>query len=826
MWVYGVVSFLEVLKNVAAIFVEHEVCSCFIAYAFNIISCLTDPALGVEGWWAEKLGDLSRMAIALYPARYMDWKISSVYWYQIAMKTQFGHGKIYYHMCTVESDNLQALADIGKSVICRDPFLPTSQYLRMIVDNICSQRNMLSSIEMSMIDFVRIHKILLMPNHSSNVELCNLISHYATNFGVDSSTIDFFCLRGDVGTVLQIDKVNFWYQKGPNFALCNINSLMGFGDTKNPFAKIFDLPEALRERREKKDKRRKSKGDPATDNATVDNASFSDHDSRLCGSQLTEEPCAELFKYINKCAVELSIRMLKQYITGPIQTSTTHVIVWLYFICAIGEAIKKYPGARVPMTFFVVKVIPWMKLVPYLNDILYLVRNDDDLKYIYRDRLVDQYKETSPVIGYFNDNESLWEVWQCWGSLWFDAISYRGDYASVNDTGVIADIFDMPTSGPRYKEEDLKPRYLRIVALATRLTYYDFGLIRMDNAFKFNSISEYANFDQVNEYAAEFINDPTIQQLIDMPDPSFTVNIDNVSDRPVVTDESEWALGKFNNFPSWDFNSQAFMNENLYSFSEMNTDNGISTINNNTGNGGNVNSNSAFKDHYGDIDNGVNADVESDDEREMPKNMMGQFNPQSFTVITGNIGPKMDTALTSITLDTNTWLKHCGKIFKCIRSDIFKLSVPLTVFQELRSLRRSQDAVVSDSATRAVIIIRQLFSEKDVLPVRADGTKASSLNETTEFEQNSNWRSNTDQIIIKSVYLNDELGRSILMGNNIRITKDKVLTRDEASIFRYNILITDDRNMTLSSKSIGLATYSSNWLFEKIEEISNGRCIN
>ncbi|GMG19501.1 unnamed protein product [[Candida] boidinii] len=119
-----------------------------------------------------------------------------------------------------------------------------------------------------------------------------------------------------------------------------------------------------------------------------------------------------------------------------------------------------------------------------------------------------------------------------------------------------------------------------------------------------------------------------------MPDPSFTVNIDNVSDRPVVTDESEWALGKFNNFPSWDFNSQAFMNENLYSFSEMNTDNGISTINNNTGNGGNVNSNSAFKDHYGDIDNGVNADVESDDEREMPKNMMGQFNPQSFTVIT------------------------------------------------------------------------------------------------------------------------------------------------------------------------------------------------
>ena len=59
MWVYGVVGFLEVLKNIMSIFQDHEICLCFISYCFNIISNLTDPILEMEGWWLEKLGDLS-----------------------------------------------------------------------------------------------------------------------------------------------------------------------------------------------------------------------------------------------------------------------------------------------------------------------------------------------------------------------------------------------------------------------------------------------------------------------------------------------------------------------------------------------------------------------------------------------------------------------------------------------------------------------------------------------------------------------------------------------------------------------------------------------
>ncbi|GMG40708.1 unnamed protein product [Ambrosiozyma monospora] len=368
MWVYGIVSFLEVLKNVATIVVEPEICACFISYAFNIISCLTDSQLGVEGWWAEKLGDLSRMAIALYPARYMDWKLSSIYWYQTAMKTQFGHGKIYYHVCTVESDNLEALMNIGKGVSCRDPFVPSATYLRMIVDNCCSQRNILNTIEMAMIDFVKIHKILLMPNYNSAPEMVNLVSHYATHFGMDSSNMDFFQMRFDRGSNLPVARVAFWFQKGPNFALCNIAHMIGFGDSRNPFAKLFDLPEALKERKDKKDKRRKSKSEASNDGSKTTTEPEALYNSTA--SDQDETSWFLLLDFINKGVLELAMRMLKQYISGPLQTSAPHVIVWLYFISAVGESVNKYPRAKPLFTYLMARYIPWMKLIPYLNDIL------------------------------------------------------------------------------------------------------------------------------------------------------------------------------------------------------------------------------------------------------------------------------------------------------------------------------------------------------------------------------------------------------------------------------------------------------------------------
>ncbi|GMF02578.1 unnamed protein product [Ambrosiozyma monospora] len=192
---------------------------------------------------------------------------------------------------------------------------------------------------MAMIDFVKIHKILLMPNYNSAPEMVNLVSHYATHFGMDSSNMDFFQMRFDRGSNLPVARVAFWFQKGPNFALCNIAHMIGFGDSRNPFAKLFDLPEALKERKDKKDKRRKSKSEASNDGSKTTTEPEALYNSTA--SDQDETSWFLLLDFINKGVLELAMRMLKQYISGPLQTSTPHVIVWLYFISAVGESVNK-----------------------------------------------------------------------------------------------------------------------------------------------------------------------------------------------------------------------------------------------------------------------------------------------------------------------------------------------------------------------------------------------------------------------------------------------------------------------------------------------------
>lgn len=891
MWVYGVVAFLEVLKNVVAIFVEHEVCACFVSYSFNIISCLTDPELGIECWWAEKLGDLSRMAIALYPARYMDWKTSSIYWYQEAIKTQFGHGKIYYHMCSVENDNLEALMLIGKGVNCKDPFVPTQQYLRMIVDNVCSQRNMLTAVEMAMIDFVKIHKILLLPTYSMNEEMINIVSHYSSNFGVDNTNIDFFQIRPDCTTSDINDKVTFWFQKGANFALSNIYHLMGFGLSSNPFAKLFDLPDALKERKDKKDRREKRRRS-RSDSASIISSGIPSIDpndpeflTNSSASNLNEKYWFLLLEHINKGVVELSMKMLKQYLSGPVQTSTSHAIVWLYFLISICESMKIYPSSKPMFVKLLQAIFPWKVLVLYLNDILCIVRSVPELRSRYKMLLtrLSSSNNGRELFDFFGEDETLWEVWKCWGSLWFDRICPKGDYSTVFETGIKNNIFDTPLSGAIYNSHEDGERYIRILLLGGYICDYfpEFGLKKSENIFNFEFKPDAVAVNSNNiTYFTYFIRDSRLQPLF-----KFSGYVESTNENiKKATSEEEGKLSSLDklgelNVPalvdqsisknkdgaasvSPDTNGEDDEEENDDTETNTNTTTTTNTTNTNkhsvnimksmshtANNNGNLNNHDSHVisrvdlarwtgendspklpmwDHnsYGfmtdfinnqypavlahrsslellsfgqnEEENGYEEDSEEDfDENEnsddqyqgneqyevtseggsvsakapLSRNLASssdagndKLSSVKPVVIKGDLGDHMDTSITFISLDTNVWLKHCGKIFKCVRSRIFKLAIPLTVFQELRSLRKSNDSLVAESATRAVIIARQLYTENAALAIRADGTTASHINETGEFEQNENWRLNSDELILQSVKLNDAFGKSLCLG--------------------------------------------------------------
>ena len=873
MWVYGVVAFLEVLKNVVAVFVEHEVCACFVAYSFNIISCLLDPELGIECWWAEKLGDLSRMAIALYPARYMDWKMSSVYWYQEASKTQFGHGKMYYHMCSVENDNLEALMLIGKGVTCRDPFVPTYQYLRMIIDNVCSQRNMLTTIEMAMIDFVKIHKILFLQNYSVNEEMIKTVSRYASNFGVDNQNIDFFQVRPDYSSVDVNDKITFWYQKGANFALSNIYHMMGFGICSNPFAKLFDLPDALKERKDKKDKRekrRRSRSDATNDNdpnnplLALQELDPNDPEFLLnsSASVLDEVYWFKLLRETNKGVIELSMKMFRQYLSGPAQTSTPHVIVWMYYLVSVCESVKLYPASKSMFYHLLKAIVPWKALVLYLNDLLCVVRSVSELRLRYRSLLYKTLTIDTSKNGYrnfifqhFSENETLWEVWKCWGSLWFDRLCPKGDYSNVYETGMKNDVFDTPLFGELYKPHEDGERYIRILLLGGYIceNFPEFGLKMCGNIFKFDSksVESSVNISLKNlETFNSFLDDARISPLLkfsgyeteslnkavpivapnkvqEEQDSEKEANIaeaDSAEGEEEEDDDEEDALEEdtdeegsqktggsnidgskvtmktadsfdFNKWvgenvspklPMWDHNSYGFMTDfinNQYpsvlahqksldldalvrndedneheedSEEDDDNDNNSDDHYQNTNDQFEINSEGGSVSAKAPLSLTSGVGTSSDPGNDIAK---AQKKP-----VRGDIGELMDTSITFISLDTNVWLKHCGKIFKCVRSRIFKLAIPLTVFQELRSLRKSNDSLVAESATRAVIIARQLYAENVVLAIRSDGTTASHINETREFEQNENWRLNSDELILQSIKLNDAFGKNLTLG--------------------------------------------------------------
>lgn len=920
MWVYGIVGFLEVLKNIMSIFQDHEIFLCFIAYCFSIVSNLTDPALEMEGWWCEKLGDLSRMAIALYASRFIDWKISAEYWYSVGMKTMYGHGKIYYHICTVQQDNLEALVNIGKSVICRDPFVPTQQYLRLVVENICTQRNILSLLELPIIDFIKIHKVLLsIHTNSYNSEASHqgenihdaqlqygidLVTRYGLTFGCDSHGFNFFtrtfCLPGasqnkygadpfnlylkqqheqdqQSNTLDTIEKMNFWFNKGSLFAIANVNHLIGFGDPKNPFAKIFQLPEALKERKDKKDRKRKSKTLGTQEDMNEPSIGISNisgvEGQFLLASELSVTDWFYCLSYVNKSVLELSFRILNHYLVGPKQASTCHVIVWLYFLIAVGEASNKYPNSRNMFMWLLRKFFPWESLINYLNTLFSVVTNNKNLSDLCRNYLVNH----PDYINHFNEHEFLPEVWKCWGTLWFDVISPKQDYNDLHSAGVLSHgLFDLPICGTSpvinmngnsqhphggkskardQQERDNDERLVRIILLARILAdKYDYGLVRTQDGFKYDEKT-------YNETESDYLltcSAPTmanelfafVREVV-YGDGRLVQNsfVSPISPGNLVNSESLVSISAEDKDQYWfklrDKSQWTQEDEDAILGEEMIDDEDLGGY-----------ADSEFEDEEPDYQQQLQSHNMAQSSHLQNHHFFHQlqhqqalldsttrgFYPDNYVVnadllpvlgtadlaIEGDLGDRMDSSLTYITLDTNIWLKHCGRIFKCVRSKVFKVLIPLIVFQELRSLRKSAEATIADAATRSVIIIRELYFAHEIVPLRFDGTVASDINETTEFENNSNWMSNVDLTILNVVNEHDEISKKLLKGLQCTINGPKQVVLDSklAKLFRYCILITDDRNMRLRAKTSGLTSYQSKWLFGQLEEIFPNKCID
>jgi hypothetical protein len=799
LWVYGIVTFLDVIKNVVSIFIEHDICSSFIGYAFNILSGLTD--LDMDGWMSEKLGDLSRMAIALYPSRYIDWKISSEYWYTQAMKTQYGYGKIYYHIATVQQDSLDALVNIGKSVFCRETFVPTPQYMRMVIDNI----NQRSYIDLPVLDFTKVYKLLLTGEINDVFELNKLITYYTQNLGVDNNNIDFFTrVPGSISEVITSpeysqgndyeNKFQFWLQRSSSFALANISLMVGFGAPTNPFARLFGLLEALKERKnrkEKKDKRKKSNDEGASNGALPHlepESTTTDEEIK----ELTVEEWFSTHSALDKVVVKLSMKMFETYLKGPVIAALPHVITLLYFVVAVGEATRKKPNSRPFFETIMNMFLPCGALINYLNDVLTFVRSQDGflgLLKIYNAE--DATYVNGGFLSYHNKKEILIEVWKCWGTLWFDALDLKEEFSDAKSAGVAKhDLLDVPIGGARYDQKMNGDRFLRVLLLASYIAdNFNFGIKRSSD-FKFhNHVEKILERTALSTEADKYVENTYTElaqqaKALGLIESSFA---DKSAEKSVTGNLLGWIKGN-----GVDSNQAELGIVNYAQDDADNEDSEDDSIHSDIGDGT-------------ELDELIN-ELASDDSLEH----------LTLRVITAESGIMIGSTLTYFVLDTNLWLKHCGKLFKSLRNEIFKLAVPLVVFQELRSLRCSSEANVSDAATRAVIALRQLAADNLLIPLKMDGTEAPSLNDVTDFENNTSWVHNIDETIIRSTKF---LGDNLLSMHRSRINKD-------ITPISLTVLISEDRAMRLQSRVNKVPAFQGKWFFQVVERLSDGRSYN
>ena len=204
LWVYGIITFLDVLKNFSN-FMDPEVCCQFIIYAFiSVSNMLEDIPLKYSILWRQRLGDLSRMAISLYPSGFIDWRLSAEYWYTESMKYIYGCGKLYYHIATVQQNSLEAFVNLGKSVFCQDPFTPSQQTLQLLIENIyqsafidrssgSANNNEIAHRNSQLIDYLKHTEVMLLPSFLENMDLQHVVlMYFKDKFGKDFNGNDVF----------------------------------------------------------------------------------------------------------------------------------------------------------------------------------------------------------------------------------------------------------------------------------------------------------------------------------------------------------------------------------------------------------------------------------------------------------------------------------------------------------------------------------------------------------------------------------------------------------------------------------------------------------
>lgn len=818
LWVYGTITFLDVLKNFSN-FMDPEVCAQFITHVFiSISNMLADIPSRYAIPWYQRLGDLSRMAIALYPSGFIDWKLSAEHWYMEAMKYTYGHGKLYYHMSTVQQNTLEAFVNLGKSVFCQDTFTPSQQYMQLVIDNIYQrafvERNNGNHRNSQLIEYLKHSEVMLLPSFLESADLQQVVLiYFRDKFGMDTNENNIFDTRQMFDQ--NPDQLKYFFRHAPAFAESHILQLVGFGDPKNPFALLFELPRCLKDRRDKKEKR-KTKSSVTTETSSamaIDEEEYIDSSFSL-GAQVQQffdnidsltspylfPPSLEVWncslKYLNITSLHCSMIVLKKFLEGPMVVALPHLLPWAYFIIAVVSKVQHITdgASREFWLELVNRIFPWNTIVNFLNVLIaYTLDN------IHPSLPIDPLCEELSTMGldqlveHFNNNEDLPEVWKCWGLLWFDAICDKDKVQmdSYESAGIKDHMFlDLPIDGIGFDRDDESgikfwKRACRVIFLfkriaenfQTRLVVSSQAQVHCRRTDPMNHVLKSFCFKLRDTF---YTSNSVLQNTIEVFEEGSDANKDMQMTPQLSVLENESIFGYvgykrlLSDLSCYDRGGE-FVSTSLYT-------------------------------SWGN-ETSKNEIPQSEPTQQQTANEADLFIEGINTSLTEfNIDfpeCKMNGKDTFFVLDATSWLRHFAHVYKLASNQVLQFAICLTTFQELRFLRKSKDENVVEAATRAVITVRQLYTENRILPLRFTGNVATHIEEHLEFEEQITWRSHVDEFVFEA------------------IKKAQARLSQESRDFHHVVLVTDDANMRRKAQQHAIHTLSTRFVFATCNAVGN-----
>nr|CAI6633891.1 AEL_HP1_G0034120.mRNA.1.CDS.1 [Saccharomyces cerevisiae] len=833
LWVYGTITFLDVLKNFSN-FMDPEVCCQFITHVFvSLSTMISDIPSKYSITWLQRLGDLSRMAIALYPSSFIDWKLSAEHWYTEAMKYIYNHGKLYYHMSTVQQNTLEAFVNLGKSVFCQETFTPSPQYMQLVIDNIYQrafvERNNGNLRNSLLIEYLKHSEAMLLPSFLESPDLQNVVlSYFIEKFGLDANGCNIF--NAEDMFVQNPDFFKYFFRHGPSFAQSHILQIVGFGEPKNPFAILFELPKYLKERKDKKERKKSSNNDSSvtessTGNSRNDNedddeimsstTSISDHDllaeffndidtlrRPILPSMLTNEAWLETLKFLNMTSLKCGIIVLQKFLHGPLGIALPHILPWIYFIISICLKSSQLsdPVSKEFWMIIVKRAFPWDTMVTFMNVLIVYLLDNQTSNSIIGD-LCDEYDKLSlsELLELFNEGEELPEILGCWGTLWFDTICEKNTHSISSEDNFqeigIKDYMalDSPTDGIIFDEKDENgekfwKRACRTIFLFRELSRsFPIGVIIRNDPLIYRSSFQNTNILGSLVFKLEALcnihnNIPVLgalESIIDISEARSENNTDLHAVPELSVNEGDNIFHYVGykklraDYTCFDKNGE-FLSASLYTTWYV------------------PNSNNT------NIEDNINYNSEKENEGLFLECIKSDY-------------PEIDFKTTYFVFDATSWLRHSARIFKLAQNRLLRFAICLTTFQELRFLRKSKDENVMEAATRGIITIRQLYYENKVLPLRFTGNVATHIEENLEFEEQITWRTHVDEFVIESVMKAQEKLES---ASEPRLSPRR---------FNYVVLISDDDAMKKKAEEKEIKTLSTRFVFSLCTKLGEQR---